>query len=77
MSVVNVEDPKLINEALDLFPNDIDLEAGSIRILNGMGGRVRTVGIDPAAGAFVERWREVRSELGINGVCAHPVVGPR
>ena len=31
-----------INEALGLFPKDIDLEAGSIRILNGKGGRART-----------------------------------
>ena len=60
-----------INEALDLFPKDIDLKACSIRILNGKGGRARTVGIDPAAGAFVERWLEVRSELGLNG--SHPV----
>ncbi len=56
-----------INEALDLFPKDIDLEAGSIRVLNGKGGRARTLGIDPAAGAFVERWLEVRSGLGMNG----------
>ena len=56
-----------INEALDLFPKDIDHEAGSIRILNGKGGRARTVGIDPAAGAVVDRWLEVRSELGVNG----------
>ena len=27
-----------INEALDLFPKDIDLEAGPIRVLNGKGG---------------------------------------
>jgi len=56
-----------INEALDLFPKDIDHEEGSIRILNGEGGRARTVGVDPAAGAFVERWQDVRSELGMNG----------
>ena len=61
-----------INEALDLFPKDIDLDAGSIRVLNGKGGRARILGIDPAAGAFVERWLEVRSELGMNGTC--PVV---
>ena len=60
-----------INEALDLFPKDIDHEAGSIRILNGKGGRARTVGIDPAAGAVVDRWLEVRSELGKNGT--HPI----
>ncbi len=58
-----------INEALDLFPKDIDHEAGSIRILNGKGGRARTVGIDPAAGAVVDRWLAVRSELGMNGTC--------
>ena len=58
-----------INEALDLFPKDVDLESGAIRILNGKGGQARTVGIDPAAGAFVERWLVVRSELGMNGTC--------
>lgn len=52
-----------IGEALDLFPKDIDLEAGSIRVLRGKGGRARTVGIDPAAGAIVDRWLPVRSEL--------------
>ncbi len=61
-----------INEALDLFPKDIDHEAGSIRILNGKGGRARTVGIDPAAGSVVDRWLEVRSELGLNGT--HPLL---
>ncbi len=54
-----------INEALDLWPKDIDLEAGSIRILHGKGGRARTVGIDPAGGAVVEQWLEVRAELGL------------
>ena len=54
-----------INEALDLFPKDIDLECGSIRILHGKGGRARTVGIDPAGGLVVERWLEVRAEIGL------------
>ncbi len=53
-----------INEALDLFPKDIDLEHGSIRILNGQGGRARTVGIDRTAGGIVARWLEVRGKLG-------------
>ena len=61
-----------INEALDLFPKDIDHEAGSIRILNGKGGRARTVGIDPAAGEVVDRWLEIRSDLGVNGT--HPLL---
>ena len=56
-----------INEALSLFPKDIDFEAGSIRILNGKGGRARTVGIDPVAGAVVECWLEARAELGDTG----------
>ncbi len=52
-----------INEALDLWPKDIDLEAGSIRVLHGQGGRARTIGIDPAGGLVVELCLEVRSEL--------------
>ncbi len=60
-----------INEALDLFPKDVDLEAGSIRILNGKGGRARTVGIDPAAGDVVACWLVVRAQLGLGG--EHPV----
>ena len=54
-----------INEALDLWPKDVDLEAGGIRVLNGKGGRARTVGIDPAAGEVVESWLEIREALGI------------
>jgi site-specific recombinase XerD len=60
-----------INEALDLFAKDIDLESGSFRVLCGKGGRPRTVGIDPAAGAIVERWLEARSGGGLNG--RHPL----
>ena len=60
-----------INEALSLWPKDVDIEAGSIRVLNGKGGRARTVGIDPAAGAVVDRWLVVRTELGMNGT--HPI----
>ncbi len=56
-----------ISEALDLFPKDVDLEAGSIRVLRGKGGRPRTVGIDPAAGAVLERWLEARTKLGLGG----------
>ena len=56
-----------INEALDLFPKDVDFESGAIRILNGKGGQARTVGFDPACGAFVKRWLEIRSDRGMNG----------
>ena len=43
-----------VNEALDLWPKDIDLQAGSIRVLHGKGDRARTVGIDPSGGAVVD-----------------------
>ena len=55
-----------INEALDLFPKDIDLEIGAIRVLHGKGDRARTVGIDPAAGVTVDGWLVVRSKLGVD-----------
>ena len=54
-----------INEALDLWPKDIDLEHGSIRILNGKGGRARTVGMDLAGGRVIARWLELRGQLGM------------
>ncbi len=60
-----------ISEALDLFPKDLDLEAGSIRVLRGKGDRSRTVGIDPAAGAILERWLDARAGAGMNG--RHPL----
>ena len=56
-----------INEALDLWPKDIDLQAGSIRVLHGKGSRARTVGIDLAAGAVVGHWLAIRAELGLGG----------
>ena len=49
-----------INEALHLYPKDLDLEGGSIRVLNGKGGKSRTVGVDPGAAAVIERWLEAR-----------------
>ncbi len=60
-----------ITEALSLYPKDLDLADGSVRVLNGKGGRSRTVGLDPGAAAIVERWLDVRSELGLSG--RHPV----
>jgi len=60
-----------INEALSLYPKDLDLDDGSVRVLHGKGGRSRTVGLDPGAAAVIERWLEARSRLGLNG--RHPV----
>lgn len=54
-----------IREALALHPKDLDLGAGSIRVLWAKGGRSRTVGIDPAAAAEVARWVAARAALGV------------
>ena len=40
-------------------------------MLNGKGGRSRTVGLDPGAAAIIERWLDERSCLGVGG--RHPV----
>jgi len=56
-----------INEALSLYPKDLDLADGSVRVLHGKGGRSRTVGLDPGAAAVIERWLEARSCLTLNG----------
>jgi len=50
-----------INEALNLYPKDFDLEGGSVRVLNGKGGRSRTVGLDPGAATVIDRWLDTRS----------------
>ncbi len=54
-----------INEALSLYPKDLDLTDGCIRVLNGKGGRSRTVGLDPGAAAVIARWLDARSRLGL------------
>jgi site-specific recombinase XerD len=51
-------------EALDLFPKDVDLQLGSVTVLNGKGGRRRMVGIDAGASKIVERWSGRRREIG-------------
>lgn len=60
-----------IREALDLRPKDVDLAAGTIRVLNGKGGKQRVVGIDGEAVALVELWLARRAALGLNGI--HPI----
>ncbi len=60
-----------INEALSLYPKDLELTDGSVRVLHGKGGRSRTVGLDPGAAAIIERWLDARSRLGLGG--RHPV----
>jgi integrase/recombinase XerD len=56
-----------LGEALALYPKDLDREAGTINVLRAKGGKQRTVGLDPAAFALVERWLDKRHDLGLNG----------
>lgn len=56
-----------IEEALALYPKDLDWQRGVIRVLHGKGDRARTVGLDDGAWAVLEVWRERRKSLGLNG----------
>lgn len=56
-----------ISEALALRPKDVDVAAGSIRVLRGKGSRDRVVGLDPGSVATLARWLDRRASLGING----------
>lgn len=56
-----------INEALSLYQKDLDLANGIVRVLNGKGGKSRTVGIDAGATAIIERWLDARRRLQLNG----------
>ena len=55
-----------ISEALDLFPKDIDLGSGTVRVLHGKGDKMRTVALDPEAQAVLELWLQKRTALGHN-----------
>jgi len=55
-----------INEALSLYPKDLELADGSVRVLNGKGGRSRTVGLNPGAAAIIERWLDARSRINLD-----------
>ena len=56
-----------VSEALALRPADLDPDRGTIRVLDGKGGKPRTVGLDPAAMAVVQRWVDARRELAGRG----------
>lgn len=64
-----------ISEALALGPKDLDVSAGTVRVLHGKGDKARTVGLDPTAVAVVSRWIDRRASLGMNGkqplFCTH------
>lgn len=52
------------SEALSIAPKDVDVRASTIRILKGKGGKARTVGLDPEALEFIERWSTERHRRG-------------
>ncbi len=56
-----------VSEALDLHVKDFDPETAVLRVLNGKGGRSRTVALDDAALTLIERWLDQRKGLGLNG----------
>jgi integrase len=60
-----------ISEALALYPKDVDLDAGEIRVLHGKGDQARTVGLDPTAAVYIEKWMAQRKRLGLTG--RHPL----
>jgi integrase len=72
-----------INEALDLFPKDVNLAAGTVTVLAGKGGKRRVVGIDRQTAAEVEIWLRRRAMLGISSrrplfcVISRPTLGKR
>lgn len=56
-----------VSEALNLYPKDIDPEAGTVRVLHGKGDKSRVVGVDPEAMNFFLRWLDKRTTLSLNG----------
>jgi site-specific recombinase XerD len=44
-----------ISEALALRPADVDPARGTVRVMDGKGGKPRTVGLDVGALAAVQR----------------------
>ncbi len=54
-----------MSEALALRPSDVDLSAGTVRVLHGKGDKARTAWLDPDASAHVARWLDARRKLGL------------
>jgi site-specific recombinase XerD len=55
-----------ISEALALRAKDVEEAAGTVTVLHGKGDQRRTVGMDPAAFALLERWLDKRRALGLS-----------
>ena len=56
-----------ISEALDLAPNDVNLDSGKITIRRGKGGKYRIVGIPESLCGIIQIWMDMRKRLGIHG----------
>lgn len=56
-----------ISEALALKPVDVDLVAGTVRVIHGKGDKFRVVALDPDCQATLEIWLQRRKAIGLNG----------
>jgi site-specific recombinase XerD len=53
-----------ISEALDLRVGDVDRKTGTVRVLHGKGDKARVCGVAESALVMLDRWLEVRAEIG-------------
>ncbi|MCB1036814.1 MAG: phage integrase family protein [Acidobacteria bacterium] len=57
-----------LNEALQLYPRDVDLEKGTVNVRIGKGSRQRLVAlVGDAGGLLIQRWLDRRAQLGLTG----------
>lgn len=54
-------------EALALYPRDLDTDSGTLNVRHGKGDRQRIVGIEPDAFEAIKLWLKKRSQLGLKG----------
>jgi integrase len=50
-----------LGEALDLWPQDVDLDDGTLIVQHGKGGRRRVVGLDAGTCSLITEWLRVRA----------------
>src|SRR5260370_118563 len=54
-----------VSEALALERRDLNAAVGTLTVRHGKADPARTVGMDPAAFALVERWLDARRQQGL------------
>lgn len=54
-----------VSEALSLKPSDVNVDARTIRVLNGKGGKTTTRSFHPTATDSLARWLDTRKQLGL------------